>query len=416
MKRAGFSLVEVSVALVIAGITALAATSLHSAMVRIFAQERRISQLAARMMATNQFFVREFSSVGGNGATASSAIRIVDGNDPECRATTGDYPICPFGSDRVTVFSAVTNAPLCRISHVRRDADGLTLSFWFRDRNNRPQCCFNDEKNGSRVEGGPKTQYLRRTALMVREELHRAVVLTADANGVGETTAPGPSNYSNFDGDGDGDADPPRDRDGDGDPDTQCTFRVVDILPASERVEPADIDEWVNGTVTIADMRTFFIDPREDPPVLVMHTDLDENGAGAAPTLTNAGTPGGPHNWTDPVAPPESETLIVSEGVYDFQVALGFDTNGNGVVDAGEWVGDSAGEVRNHLDDPRLRLIRFNVVQGVPLTTSMSTQPVRSPMNPGGPTPNYGRPDVFMRSASVDVSPRNADGLTNGGR
>ena len=349
MQRA-FSLIEVAVSLVIASIIATAALSLHSSMVTMLAQEGGISQLAARMMATNQYLIREFSSIGGNGATASTAVFVTD----DCPAV-GGYPKCINGSDRVTIFSAVAALPLCRISHADVDSDGLKLSFWFKDKNGVPRCCLNDERNGSREDGGPKTQYLRRMAMMVLEELHRPVLLTADHDGIGALSAPGPNDYDHFDGDKDGLFDPPRDRDGDGDTDSQCTFRVEDLVPPSQRVTPPDDREWVGGVVSIVDMRTLFIDNSGGVPRLVLHTDLDSNGGGADPTLTNAGTPTGPHGWDEVLAPPNDETIVVSEGVYDLQVALGYDLDKDGTVAATEWTHDVSGEVRDFSVDSRLR-------------------------------------------------------------
>ena len=401
MQR-GFSLIEVAVSFIIASVVAAAALSLHSSMVTMLAQEGRISQLAARMMATNQYLIREFSSIGGNGATASTAIFVTD----DCPAV-GGYPKCVNGSDRVTIFSAVANMPLCRISHADVDAEGLKLSFWFRDKAGVSQCCFNDERNGSRAQGGPKTQYLRRSAMMVLEELHRPVLLTADHNGDGVVGAPAPDNYAAF-----GDS---RDRDGDGDGDSQCTFRVEDLVAASQRATPLDDAEWVGGVVSIVDMRTLYIDNGGDIPRLMLHTDLDSNGGGLAPTLVNAGTPAGPHSWLDPLTPPADETIVISEGVYDLQVALGYDLDKDGVVAADEWTHDVSGEARDFSVDSRLRLIRFDVAQGVRLSSSsLTANRPRSPMNPTGPTPIYANTiDVYLRASSVEVSPRNQDGIVS---
>jgi len=407
MQRA-FSLIEVAVSLAIASIVSVAAISLHSSMVTILAQEGRVSKLAARMMATNQYLIRELSSIGGNGATASTAIFVTD----DCPAA-GGYPKCINGSDRVTIFSAVAGLPLCRISHAEVDSEGLKLSFWFKDKAGVPQCCFNDEKNGSREEGGPKTQYLRRTSMMVLEELHRPVLLTADHDGVGALGSPGPDDYDHFDGNKDGLFDPPRDRDGDGDSDSQCTFRVEDLVPPAQRVTPLDDREWVGGVVSIVDMRTLYIDNDGDQPRLMLHTDLDSNGGGTAATLTNAGTPMGPHGWSDPLVPAESETIVVSEGVYDLQVALGYDLDKDGTVAATEWTHDVSGEARDFGADSLLRLVRFDIAQGVRLSSSSLTgNALRAPMNPGGPLPTYANTaDIFLRASSVEVSPRNQDGI-----
>jgi hypothetical protein len=302
----------------------------------------------------------------------------------------------------VTIFGAVPRTPACRVSHVDTSVIPPRFAFWYRDIHGASRCCLNDELNGER-EPGVKTQFLKRHLMLSSGPFHKPVLLVAEKDAPGFTTLPAPGSYSGADNDGDGEID------------TRCTFRVIEVVPPELRSEPPAVTDWVDASASVMDMRTLYIDAREvgAPPKLVLHTDKDDNGGGSAVTTTNAGTIGGSWNWTDPVSPPEDETLLVSEGVYDFQVSLGYDLNDNDRVEGSEWVHDSPGETRNYADNRRLRLIRFDLVMGVPATAStISGKPVRTPARDGGPT--LAIPGVALRATSITMQPRNGDALLAG--
>lgn len=396
-RRRAFSLMELAVTMAIAGIVSVSALMLHSAVSRSFSSARRIGELSDRLLGTATYIARELTTVGGNTASASMALYV----ENNC-AARGAYPACPNGSDRVTIFGAVPKTPACRVSHVDTTVSPPRFAFWFRDIHGISRCCLNDELNGER-ELGQKTQYLKRHLMLSSGPFHKPVLLLAEHGAPGFTTLPAPSEYLSDD------------MDGDGDIDTRCTFRTLEVVPPGLRLEPPNLSAWVDASASVMDMRTLYIDARETgaPPKLILHTEKDENGEGDEVTTTNAGTGGGPWNWTDVVSPPEDETLLVSEGVYDFQVSLGYDLNGDDRVESAEWVHDQPGELRNYADNRRLRLLRFDLAMGVTATASIiAGKPVPTPARDGGST--LAIPGVALRVTSVTVQPRNGDALLAG--
>ncbi len=396
MKR-GFTLLELAVTLSIAGIVSVSALMLHSTVTRSFAAARTMGDLSDRLLGTTTYLARELTTVGGNTATASMSVYV----ENAC-AARGGYPECPRGSDRVTIFSAVPRTPACRVSHVDEEVSPPRFAFWFRDGAGVSRCCLNDERNGERLPG-EKTQYLKRHLMLTQGPFHKPVLLIAEAEAPGFTTLPAPSSYESYD------------ADGDSEPDTRCTFRAIEVVPPELRAEPPALSDWVDASASVMDMRIIYIDEREPgaAPKLVLHTDKDENGAGLAPTTTNAGTQGGPWNWNDVVYPPEDETLLVAEGVYDLQLMLGYDLDGDRRVDDTEWIYDLPGETRDYAQDRRLLLLRFDVVMGIRSGTSTNTgRPVPTPARDGGSTLMI--PEVSLRTTSMVVQPRNGDALLAG--
>jgi prepilin-type N-terminal cleavage/methylation domain-containing protein len=394
----GFTMMEAAVTLAIVGIISVAALSLHSSIGRSFSSARRLADLSDRVLGATTYLAKELTTVGGNTSTASMSIFV----ENAC-AARGDFPACPNGSDRITLFAAVPKTPACRVSHVDASVTPPRVAFWFRDIEGIPRCCLNDEKNGVRFAGDPPTQFLKRHAIINNGPFRKPMMLIADATAPGFTTAPAPPSYSGNDSDGDGFVD------------SRCTFRMLDVVPPALRTEPPNANTWVDGSISIVDMRTLYIDDREagSPPMLMLHTDMDKNAAGAAPTTTNSGTGSGPWGWTDAVSPPQDETILVADGVYDLQLSLGYDFNGDDVVSASEWIHDQPGETRDLSQDRRLRLLRFDIVLGIPSRTSLRQNvPVPTPARDGGAT--LALPGVALRAASVTVIPRNSDSLLAG--
>lgn len=399
---------EAAVTMAMAFAIVFAAVMMQVLITRSFTSARRVSDLADRATAVSAFLAKELVTVGGNAAGTASSIYV----EQEC-AARGEFPACPRGADRLTLFSAVPKLPACRISHVDNSVTPPRVSFWFRDSANNPKCCFNDEKNGSRVpvpvalQNDPLqfSQYLKQHAMVVQGPFHKGILLIADAAAPGETTAPAPNGYSDNDWDDDGFAD------------TRCSFRMIDVMQPAERFEPPAVADWRNGTVTIADMRTIYLDDAKNPPELVMHTDLDENGAGANPTLSNAGTPAA-YGWSDALLVPDTELLTIMDGVYDFQVAIGYDLNDDGDVASSEWTFETPGETRDYRQDRRIRLLRADAVLGVRVSGLFSGSAARSPANGVGigglPAGTIAVPGVALRTATVTVMPRNTDSLIAG--
>jgi hypothetical protein len=388
---------EMAVTLAIAGIVSVAALMLHSSVTRSFSAARKVGELSDRLFGTATYLARELTTVGGNTATASMSIYV----ENAC-AARGSYPACPNGSDRITIFGAVPKTPACRVSHVDTTVTPPRFAFWFRDTHGVSRCCLNDELNGQRIPG-QLTQYLKRHLMLSQGPFHKPVLLIAEHGAPGFTTLPAPASYDDHDIDDDGEVD------------TRCTFRAVEVVPPELRAEPPALTDWIDASASVMDMRILYIDDREvgAPPKLVLHTDKDENGAGLSPTTTNGGTLPGAWNWSDPVSPPEDETLLVAEGVYDLQVSLGYDLDDDQQIGAAEWVYDQPGEARDYTVDRRLRLLRFDVVMGIQTSASiLSGRPVPTPARDGGPS--LAIPGVALRTTSTTVQPRNGDSLLAG--
>jgi hypothetical protein len=379
MKNRAFSLMEIAVTIAIAGLIGLAATSMFSTLMNSFVQIERETVLSDRIMSVGQFLSTEIASIGGNGTTSNNAIFV----DQGCGGK-GDYPACPNGSDRVRIFSALSAAPSCRIFDVRRDRTDLIVSLWQQNRRGTFNCCLNDENNDTRRSTGAK-QFLRRHALLESNEFHKPVLLTASPGdrlplpGLIVRPPPPPG--------------PPTD-------DSACTYRLVDVVEASERNEPSAVDEWRDGSIALADYRTIFIDQNNQ---LVLHVDRDENGAGLLPTTENFGTPGGVYGWADPApASDRPEIFVIANDVYDLQVRLGYDdvdTDGN---ESPLWTPPGVPAPRHVL-----RMISVDYVMGMKSRVKANT--VVTPARTEVGLPGLVVPNTLLRGARVKVSPRNLD-------
>ncbi len=406
-KRRAFTLIEAAVTVSIAGLVAVAAISMYALINTSFTNTRRVAELSDRLLGTVAYLSRELMTVGGNTASASMSIIV----ENECLARGAQvadgasvlesgYPACPNNADRLTIFAAVSNTPGCRISHISNTAGGAPrISLWYRDISNVPKCCVNDKKNGSR-DGVENVQYVKRHAMLTQGSYFKPVLLIGEEGAPGETSPPAPEVYDPVD---------PSDV-----PTSNCTFRIVDVVAPEHRNDPAQLEEWVDAAVSFVDMRTIYIDASDEnePPKLYLHTDKDGNGEGAQPTVSNSGTPNGDWGWADPVAPAQDERLLISEGVYDMQVVLGYDLNGDGEVEGNtEWVHDRPGEDRDLSLNSKLRMIRIDVVMGVKVRDGVGS--VSTPAA-GGPTSVLQIPKIALRTTSVTVMPRNGDNILAG--
>jgi hypothetical protein len=176
-----------------------------------------------------------------------------------------------------------------------------------------------------------------------------------------------------------------------------CIFEWQDIVPAGMRTLPAsgDMTQFAQGEAVLIDFRTYYVDTETHD--LIMHMDQTFSGAtlngfGADPTVTG-------------------ERLRVIDGVYDFQVSLGYDLDDSGdVLDANgadEWLhnvpGESAGALGPGFDKAKLKLVRAELVVGFP-TGASAPSLARSPARDPG---QLAVPGVSLRAVGTVLAPRN---------
>jgi prepilin-type N-terminal cleavage/methylation domain-containing protein len=375
--RRAFTMMELAVTLAIAGILGLAATSLFSLLITSFVQIERQTVLSDRILSVGQFLSSEIASIGGNGVSSKNAIFI----DHNC-ASKGDYPACANGSDRIRVYSALSNAPSCRVFDATPAGSDIIVSLWQQNRRGEFFCCLNDHRNDIRASSSVP-QYLRRHALLDAGEFHKAVLLTAAP----ATALPPPS--------------PQKARDS-GAPDASCTFRLVDVAAPAERIEPPTVAGWKAGTVVLADYRAMFINTDNQ---LMLHLDKDENNGGANPTVVNVGTDGPVYNygWEDYTTSSEkNELFVIADGVFDLQIRLGYDdddTDGNETP----LVSPPSTPGPRHV----LRMIDLDYIMGMRARGLSNT--VVTPGRTAAALAGLSVPSTLLRGAAVRVAPRNQD-------
>ena len=119
-------------------------------------------------------------------------------------------------------------------------------------------------------------------------------------------------------------------------------------VDASISKMPSNEDNFVGGLLIAATVERWF---RDSQNRLIRESDVDNDGVISA-----------------------SERIVAAEDVFDFQVALGYDADGDGIVldDNGaddEWFGNAAGDTRasGRLEDvpvDRLRMLQIAVIVG----------------------------------------------------
>jgi hypothetical protein len=372
-----FTMMEIAVTIAIAGILGLAATAMFSMIITSFVQLERQTVLSDRILSVGQFLSSEIASIGGNGVSSKNAIFI----DHSC-GSKGDYPACANGSDRLRVFSALSNAPSCRIFDVRQDGSDLVVSLWQQNRRGEFLCCMNDHQNDFRPSNGVE-QYLRRHALLDAGAFFKPVLLTASPGNTMPVPTPQKARVSPT-------------------PNASCSFRLVDVVEPSERREPASVAAWKAGSIVLADYRAMFISTSNQ---LMLHVDKDENNRGANPTVTNVGTDGPiyGYGWED-YAPAEdrNELFVVADGVYDLQVRLGFDDDDDDANETPLWAPTSTPGPRH-----ALRMINVDYIMGMRSHTTSNTAATVGRTEAG--LADLTVPNVLLRSATIRVAPRNPD-------
>jgi prepilin-type N-terminal cleavage/methylation domain-containing protein len=378
MKQRAFTMMELMVTLAIAGIIAAAAVSFFALLARTFADAQRLSLLTDRSANLSSYLGTELSAVGGNGASAAQAVFV----DHNCGAD-GDYPACFGQSDRIRLFSAVSNTPSCVITQAHEVGSDYASGWRLEMRKPTGDCCMNDLRNGV-DQTGAKTQFLRRHALITSEKLTTAVMLTADPAHSNEFRPGGSSTQSN------------------------CVFRAVPAIRESEShlvgggVITAAKMVASKANIAIADHRVLFIDQGASSssagPVLKLHVERDENFGMTAPTTVYKGVLADV-GW-GAETPAADETQTVAEGVYDMHVDFGYDLDDNGVL-----AGSEHGPNKRDNDGRFLRTLRIDLAVGV---RNAKANTLRFPLYPGG---TLSEPGTLLRAISVEVVPRNANRL-----
>jgi hypothetical protein len=159
------------------------------------------------------------------------------------------------------------------------------------------------------------------------------------------------------------------------------------------------------GLAVLVDFRTIYLDPVTHD--LVMHrdrtfTDATLNDYGANPTVAG-------------------ERMRILDGVYDFQVSLGYDLDFNGDISdsespTDEWLYNTPGESPAGFTDPfdprQLRLVRIEAVVGIKSDGPSGGGPVKSPSRNNTFVAVKG---VALRAVGTRLAPRNVDLPSFGG-
>ena len=112
--RRGFSLIEMSVVIVMVGIIGAAATAVCSLVLDAVKDVRQQAALGQRAQQPIMYMMNEVLRAGGNGMPGAAAVVV----ENDC-AARGELPACA-GNDRLTVFTA-TRGPVCRATKTGRD-------------------------------------------------------------------------------------------------------------------------------------------------------------------------------------------------------------------------------------------------------------------------------------------------------
>jgi prepilin-type N-terminal cleavage/methylation domain-containing protein len=371
-RARGFTLTEAALAMALVGIIAVAAIGLYASVSQTFTATRKAAMLNDRAQSAIDYMMHDLRSIGGNGIPASSAIFIEDAagvrSDPvtgfpdgsdAAAATEGRVALSGM-ADRLTTFTAIKNVPPCPITAMSgptTSGEGtaqflLTPCPGCNPRINPGTCCFTM---------GNVRPFVR-TVMLMKDDAYRPVLLT-NASGT-------------------------------------CVFRWQDVVPSSMRSsQPAAMSDYEGGSAVLVDFRTYYLDAQTHD--LMMHLDTIPgdppnvgdilNGYGATPTVLG-------------------ERFRVLDGVYDFQISLGYDLDASGDVDDGsEWLYDLPGETTSSLSGYRqelLRLVRVEIVVGIPMGGARGGAGVLSPARAAAPLVV---PRVGLRAAGQRFAPRNVD-------
>jgi len=220
MKRA-FTLIEAMVVLVIASIVSVSAMMMMSLVMRTMSSTRAAISVDTLLGQTVQFMSKDIENAGGNGLRVQGALLI----DNDSCAARDDIPACN-GSDRITVFTALPDSPVCAVRPGSRTG---ALSFQYV----QGGCCFPSRLAPSSVGPTPPT-------------VHGTVVLENKVGGFRQVRVTGITG-------------------------AVCEFDVVDLLekdhylndPVASVHAGVAVDDYapfLGGTATLVQMRTFYVD------------------------------------------------------------------------------------------------------------------------------------------------------------
>lgn len=370
----GFTLTEAALAMALVGVISVAAIGLYATVSQTFTATRKAAMLNDRAQAAIDYMMHDLRSIGGNGIPASAAIFVEDGaplrNDPvtgypdgsDAAALTESRPALPGLADRLTTLTAIKNVPPCPITGMTGPITGGegTAQFLL------PPCpgCTPVINPGTCCFTMGTVRPFVRTVMLMNGGSYRPVLLTNDSG--------------------------------------TCQFRWQDIVPAFMRTTPQPPSaDYVGGSAVLVDFRTYYLDPQTHE--LMMHLDTLGDPPDVTARMNNYGA-------TPTVA---LERYRVLDGVYDFQVSLGYDLDASGdVIDSGgsdEWLHNMPGELPSSmagLQAELLRLVRVEIVVGIPMRGARGGAPVFSPARSSTPLVV---PGVGLRAAGQRFGPRNVD-------
>jgi len=339
--RRAFTLIEAMVVMAIAGIVAVAATMTMSLVLRTMSSTRAAIAVDNAMGQTVQFMSKDIENAGGNGMRGQASV-IVDNDN--C-ASRDDIPACG-GTDRVTIFSALPDSPVCA---VRQGSRAKALSFQYV----QGGCCFPSQVSlpSSPPSPTPTTSTVQGLVML---ENKRGGFRPVRVSGIAGAV---------------------------------CEFDVVDLLSSDHYLnDPTpsvhtatgvdEFDPFFDGTATLVQMRTFFVDPVE-------HELRVKDGVAAG-------------------------SLLLADHVHDLQIAIGHDLDGDGLVADSEFAWrnsavPAATSFVQRLHAPREVLL--SIVQGHPEASKPDT--VTSPLRPLA-TATITSPGEALRTGFVRLVPYNA--------
>jgi len=324
-----FSLLEMMVAMALAGIIAASAIGAGTAINRVMVDSRRRVVVWDEAKRVEEALLSRVQEAGGDPLAAFQSVIVED----SCVADASrGLPDC-FGADRITIISARADVPSCDV-----EASGATLRVDAAD-----PCCITPDFTGPAILVLPNE--------VVTRSLHNPNVPSC------HVTAP----------------------------------------PGQGNPVPKTLTNGTKGTLALVTMETIF--PRR-------------KGATNEYELLvwrDAGSPG--NNKVD-----VGELQLFADRIYDFQIALGFDSNpeDNDVVDTNsstdEWLGNAEAippSLPPSIAASQLRMIDIAVAVGVP-AERFTDQPVKllnraTPISPSNIYLAATRGQVTFRNLNISV-------------
>ncbi len=301
MQARAFSLVELMVAVAIAGAVSAAAIMSVVAVSSVLGRTRDVAVIDDNAKQLTEFFVASVQGAGGKGIRPWAGLQVVDRNNP----TTG--------SDTLIIVRADPVVPECAI--VGRPGAGAVMEL---AKDETGTICCNTAAHANR----------------------KLMIVTPDGNEWGVAVSNNSNTSSchvNF---------PP----GGGGVDVDATMSKL----------PSNQDNFVGGLLVVATSERWF---RTTANELIRERDDNDDGVISA-----------------------DERIVAAEDVFDFQVAEGYDVDGDGIIfdDGGpddEWFGNNAGDTKASgvLQDvpvDRLRMLQIGVIVGVPDGSSVAAPAV----------------------------------------